>query len=101
MAALAPLIDRAAILTTIWIRQALRREARLPWLDFKAEYERAVEHGLWSVHVRKHYAALKREILAELRARHGPEFGGSVVGWWAVRLLAAKRLQKIFESNPR
>lgn len=95
----APPIDRAAILTTIWDRQALRREARLPLLDIKAEYERAVEQALWSAHVRKHYAALKKEVLAELQARHGPQFGGSVGGWWAVRLLAAQRLQKMFELD--
>lgn len=90
-------IDRSAILTTILQRQALRREAQLPLLNVRAEYERTVEQALWKTHVDECGEAVRAEVLAELRSRHGPQFGYSVGGLWAVRLRTEKRLREMFD----
>lgn len=93
------MIDRAAIFATILHRQALRREALLPLLNVRAEYERAVGQALWSAHVDRYYTAVRAGVLEELRARHGPQFGGSVGGLWVVRLLVSKRLQEMIRQR--
>lgn len=91
--------DRSAILSGILQRQALRREARLPMLDVRAEYERAVEQALWQAHVEKYGGAVRAEVLAELRLKHGPQFGSSLGGLWAVRLRTEKRLRDMFAGR--
>lgn len=88
--------DRGAILSTILRRQALRREAQLPLLDVRSEYERAVEQAQWKVHVETYGDAVRAQVLAELRAKHGPQFGYSIGGLWVVRSLAAERIRQIF-----
>ena len=94
-----PTVDRAAILHAIYQRQALRRDARLPLLDIKVEYERAVEQALWSAHVEAHHDRVREEVLEELRAQHGRDLRGSVGGLWVVRLLTSKRLQEMFDEE--
>lgn len=94
-------VDRAAILTSILNRQAVRREARLPLLNIRAEYERAVEQARWRAHVEEHGETVRAEALAELRFRHGPQFGNSVGGLWAVRLRTEKRLRDMFAGKAR
>lgn len=91
--------DRGAIFSNILRRQALRREAQLPPLNIRGEYERAVEQARWRAHVETHGEAVRAQVLAELRARSGPQFGGSVGGMWAVRLLADKRLRETFNGR--
>jgi hypothetical protein len=91
--------DRAAIFSGILQRQALRREAQLPLLNIRAEYERAVEQARWRGHVEQYGEAIRAQVLAELRAKNGPQFGGSVSGMWAVRILASKRLREMFNGG--
>lgn len=88
--------DRGAIFSNILQRQALRREAQLPLLNIRVEYERAVEQARWRAHVEQCGEAIRAQVLAELRAKNGPQFGGSVGGMWAVRILASKRLREMF-----
>lgn len=88
--------DRGAIFSDLLRRQALRREARLPLLNVRAEYELAVGKARWRAHVEKYGEAVRAEVLAELRAKNGPQFGASMGGLWAVRLLTEARLQNIF-----
>ncbi len=87
---------RGAILSAILRRQALRREAQLPLLDVRAEYERAVTQARWRAHVETYGEAIRAQVYAELRAKQGPHFRMSVGGMWAVRLLTAKRLRDGF-----
>ncbi|WHQ70099.1 hypothetical protein [Methylorubrum extorquens] len=94
-----PSPDRGAILSHILRRQALRREAQLPALNVRAEYERAVEQARWRAHVEKYGEAIRAQVLTELRAKNGPQFGGSVGGMWAVRLLTEKRLREMFKGR--
>lgn len=91
--------DRGAILSTILRRQTLRREAQLPLLDVRAEYDRAVEWARWKAHVVKHGEIIRDQVLAELRAKHGSQFGSSIGGLWAVRLLTTKRLRDLFDKE--
>ncbi|UYW29495.1 hypothetical protein OKC48_13625 [Methylorubrum extorquens] len=91
--------DRGAIFSEILRRQALRREAQLPLLDVRAEYERAVEQAQWRAHAKTYREAVRAQVLAELRAKNGSQFGGSVGGRWAVRLLTEKRLQETFNGR--
>lgn len=91
--------DRSAILSDILRRQALRREAQLPTLNVRTEYERAVEQARWRAHVATYGEAVRAQVLAELRAKHGPQFGSSVGGLWAVRLRAERRLRGIFAGK--
>ncbi|AWI89814.1 hypothetical protein C0214_17030 [Methylobacterium sp. DM1] len=88
--------DRSAILSGLLQRQALRREAHLPLLNIRAEYEQAVEHARWRAHVEEHSEAVRAQVLAELRSRHGPQFGASVGGLWAVHLRTEKQLRDMF-----
>lgn len=90
--------DCGAIFSNILRRQALRREAQLPLLDVRAEYERAVEQARWRAHVETYGDAVRAQVLAELRAKNGPQFGYSIGGLWVVRLLAAKRIRQMFEA---
>lgn len=91
--------DRGAIFSDLLRRQALRREAQLPLLNVRAEYERAVEQARWRAHVATYGDAIRAQVLAELRAKNGPQFGGSVGGMWAVRILASKRLREMFNGT--
>jgi len=91
--------DRGTIFSNILRRQALRREAQLPLLNVRAEYERAVEQARWQAHVETYGEAIHAQVLADLRAKNGPRFGGSVGGLWMVRLLTEKWLRKMFNSR--
>ncbi|MGA4551130.1 hypothetical protein [Methylorubrum aminovorans] len=91
--------DRGAIFSAILKRQTLRCEARLPLLDIRAEYERAVEQARWQAHVETYGESIRAQVLAELRAKNGPRFGGSVGGLWMVRLLTEKRLREMFAGR--
>ncbi|TFZ54791.1 hypothetical protein E4V01_24590 [Methylorubrum sp. Q1] len=91
--------DRGAILSAIFRRQALRREAQLPLLDVRAEYERAIEQARWRAHVTTYGEATRAQVLAELRAKHGPQFGSSVGGKWTLWLLLEKRLREMFNDR--
>jgi len=92
-------IDSSAILTSILQRQALRREAHLPLLNIRAEYERAVQQARWLAHVEEHGETVRAQVLAELRFRHGPQFGYSVGGLWTVWLRTEKRLREMFTRD--
>lgn len=92
-------VDRAAIFTSILHRQALRREAQLPLLNIRAEYEHAVEQARWRAHVEEHGETIRAEVLAELRAKHGSQFGQSVGGLWAIQLLTGQKLRESFKVS--
>ena len=85
-------VDRAAIFTDVCRRNALRREAHLPRLDLRAEYERLVAVETWRLICEGHYTRTRAEVLAEKRAQHGPDWGLSAGGRWAVEIFTAQRL---------
>lgn len=87
-------IDRAAIFSELCRRNALRREAHLPLLDLPAEYRRLLEVGKWSYIVAHHYADTRAEVLAALRAKHGPDFGYSAGGRWMIEIVTSRLLRE-------
>lgn len=89
-------VDPAAILTSIWVRNALRREASLPLWPVRATFERELRQARWRIHIEANYEATRARVLAELRARHGEGFGGSVTGRWAIEALTSKALRASF-----
>jgi hypothetical protein len=89
-------VDAAAILASIWARNALRREAQLPLLPVRATFEREVRQARWSAHVEQHYATTRTRVLDELRARHGEGFGYSVGGRWIIEAMTTQALRTTF-----
>jgi hypothetical protein len=69
-------------------RNAVRREAKLPLLNLRAEFDREVEVAAWRDARVKHaddMARIEHDVLVELRARRGADFPQSAVGQWLVR----------------
>jgi hypothetical protein len=64
------MIDRAAIFAELTQRNALRREARLPLLDLRYEFEDAVNRALWREAWERH-----ADELARIRAHVTAEYG--------------------------
>lgn len=87
-------MDRSAIFTELCRRNALRREVHLPRLNIPAEYERLVAVETWRLICEAHYTRTRAEVLAEQRARHGPDWGLSASGRWAVEIFTAQRLRE-------
>lgn len=94
-----PSIDRSAIFTNILARQALRREARLPLLDVRAEYRRAVAQALWRLHVEKHLDEVREEILARQRAKHDAQWPSSWGGRMGFSIMVQQALKASFRSE--
>ncbi len=93
-------MDRAAILSNILRRNALRREAKLPALPVRETFEREVLIAEWSEIYRRHYQETRQQVLQNLRAKHGPDFGNSAGGRWAVELLTKKTLRERYWRKP-
>ena len=64
------MIDRAAIVAELTERNALRREAKLPLLDLRYEFEDAVCRALWK-EAWKRYAGELACIRAQVTAEYG------------------------------
>ena len=93
-------LNKAAIFTEITRRNALRREAGLPLLDVRAEFDHGVALARWEEYqaVCDAHADLRAEIQAEvieeLRRSTGRDHRLSVGGRWAI----AARTQQRFEA---
>jgi hypothetical protein len=83
-------MDKAAIFTELTQRNALRRQAQLPLLDLPMAYESAVALAAWQDYraacdrFADERVRIREQVLAEFRAAHGPGFGLSFGGRWAV-----------------
>ena len=88
-------IDRSAIFLNLCFRQKIRREASLPLLDLKAEYDHSViiAEAARQRAMRKQYVPqVRAEVLAEMRERYGPDWGNCWSGRLALGALVDKRL---------
>lgn len=94
-------IDAAAILTGIWKRNALRREAGLPLWPVRGTFERELEQARWRIHSERNYEATRVRVLDELRARHGDGFGLSAGGRWVIEAKTSQALRASFRSFSR
>ena len=96
------MVDRAAIFTELTRRNAVRREAKLPLLDMRAEFDHAVEVAAWREACEKHaddMARIRIEAIADLRRRHGDDFGYSVGGHWAISIEVSKRFNALLAAD--
>ena len=76
------MVDTVAILSTIWARNALRREAHLPLWPVRETYEREIRQARWSAHVAANAGDVRERIVARLRAEKGPGWGYSAGARW-------------------
>jgi hypothetical protein len=94
----ADMIDKAAIFTELTRRNAIRRQAQLPLLDMRDEFDRAVEYARWKVVCEEHGDRVRREVITELSKTFGRE-PQSAGGRWAVNILTLKRLRALHQSS--
>ncbi len=90
-------LDKAAIFEDLCRRNHLRREAKLPLLNLKAEYRHAitVDEARQRRAIRRQYVPeIKAEILAKMRGRHGPDWGNCWSGRLALGALVDKLLRE-------
>ena len=87
-------VDRGAIFSELCRRNALRRESHLPLLNISAEYERLVNVAKWGYILEHHYAHTRAEVLADLRATRGPDFGNSAGGRWMIEIFTERTLRE-------
>jgi hypothetical protein len=85
-------IDRAAIFENLCQRQKVRRDAGLPLLDIKQEYEHEVKVAYWKAIYERHGAQVRAELIAGQREKFGPDWGYSAGGWWWLNAMAQKVL---------
>src|SRR5215212_404836 len=90
-------MDKAAIFTELTRRNALRREAGLPLLDLRREFDHEVALARWNeyqavcdAHADLR-AAIEAEVVEELRRRTGRDHRLSVGGSWLIAALTGQR----------
>ena len=96
-------MDKATIFTDLTRRNALRMANGLPLLDLRTEYA----HQIWIGRREEYWAAcdehadereaIHRQVLAEFRAKYGPNFPSTSGGHWAVGLKTSKRFAAYME----
>ena len=92
------MIDKAAIFTELTRRNAVRRQAQLPLLDMREEFDRAVGFIHWKAVCEEHADRVRSEVTVELSKTFGRE-PQSAGGRWAVGILTLKRLRALHQSS--
>ena len=92
------MIDKAAIFTELARRNAVRRQARLPLLDMRDEFDRAIEFTQWKAVCEEHADRVRSEVTVELSKTFGrdPQSAG---GRWAAGILMLKRLRALHQLS--
>lgn len=86
-------VDKAAIFKELCCRNQLRREARLPLLDLRAEYNHVVmiAEAARLRAIREPYVSqVRAEILDRMRAKYGPHWPSDSGGRWMLMGLVRK-----------
>jgi uncharacterized membrane-anchored protein len=91
-------MHHAAIFATILRRNALRREARLPPLDVRAEYQEEVATAHQHEIYEQHYDVVRAEVVERLREERGPGWEGTG-GALASRCPCAARVSAAVSST--
>lgn len=94
-------MNHAAIFTTILRRNALRREARLPPLDVRAEYQQEVATAYQREIYEQHYDVVRTEVVERLREERGPGWDRSWGGRWMIDALVRREFQRRFPLPKR
>jgi hypothetical protein len=90
-------VDRSAIFQNLCLRNQLRREAQLPLLDLKADYDGAIKIAQAARRgaLRKQYEPqLRAEILDKMRLRYGPLWPNDMGGRYLLGALLRKALSE-------
>jgi hypothetical protein len=88
-------VDRSAIFQNLCLRNQLRREAQLPLLDLKTEYDSAIriaEAALRRAIGKQYEPQLRAEILDKMRACYGPLWPSDMGGRYLLGALLRKAL---------
>jgi hypothetical protein len=96
------MVDKAAIFAELARRNAVRRDAKLPLLDLRAEFKHAVSVALWHEgceRFRDDMQRIKQEVLAEFRERRGADFPQSVGGHWLVNYEVSRRFLALLADH--
>ena len=98
-------MDTAAIFTDLTRRNALRKAHGLPLLDLRVEHA----HQVWLAQRREYWGvcdehadereSIRREVLAEYRAKYGGNFPSTTFGHWAVGLRTNERFAALMALN--
>jgi hypothetical protein len=92
-------VDAAAILSSIWAKNALRRTSGLPLWPVRETFIRELEAARWRNHLEQHYHRVRDAVLVERRAQHGETWGLSAGGRWGVHFLAMQKLREMFSTG--
>ena len=96
-------MDRAAAFTLITQRNALRRAAQLPLLDVREELDKAANLAAWDAfgkeaarHAERR-RAITEAVLAEYRAKFGPDFPSTSSGQYMLQVIVGQRFHAYLE----
>ena len=98
-------MDKAAILADVYRRNALRRQAGLPLLDVRQEVNKATDLARlheWYEFVDSKQAdveQIRSEVLAEYRAKIGPEFPNNSFSQMALERNTNRRFKAFAEAQ--
>lgn len=93
-------MNRSEIFNALTQRNALRRQAKLPLLDIRAEYDYQVglaaarDYQAASERFADERARIRAQVLADFRALHGAGFGLSLGACWAVGQETSQRFRR-------
>lgn len=98
------MVDKAAIFADLTKRNAVRRDAKLPLLDLRTEFERAVSLALWKEACERfdgEIPRIKQEVIAELQQSRGPEFNEyrSAGARWFIGYKVAERYYALLADH--
>jgi hypothetical protein len=98
------MVDKAAIFMELTIRNAVRRDAKLPLLDVRAEFNHAVSLALWKEGRERfdcEIPRIKQKVVAELQQTRGPEFDEyrSAGARWLVGYKVAERYNALLADH--
>ena len=99
------MIEKAAVLSEIYRRNAVRNEAGLPLLDVRQDFKKACDVARlheWNAFVASKHddvERIKAEVLAEYRARFGPQFPVSSFSRIAVTRATNKQFKAFAEVH--
>jgi hypothetical protein len=92
-------VDAAAILSSVLVKNELRRESGLPLWPIWETFAREWKAERWRVHVEEQYAITRKRVVAELRARHGEGFGLSAGGRWVIEASTSQASRASFRTT--
>jgi hypothetical protein len=98
------MVDKAAIFMELTIRNAVRRDAKLPLLDLRTEFEYAVSLAVWKEGRERfdcEIPRIKQEVVAELQRTRGPEFDEyrSAGARWLISYKVAERYYALLADH--